>query len=58
LGERNTTTWRIADDCFSTFTPFCCTSDGNEGIARCTRFWTLTVLVSGSVPTANDTVRL
>jgi hypothetical protein len=46
----------MADDFFLTVTPWRLTSSGSCGMARETRFWTLTVLMSGSVPTAKLTV--
>ena len=44
-----------ADDCFLTVTPCLRTSSGSFDSATCTRLLTLTVLMSGSVPSSNDT---
>ena len=45
-------TWRMAEDFFLTVRPWRRTSSGSFGSASETRFCTLTVLMSGSVPTA------
>ncbi|MNL63078.1 hypothetical protein D3C87_1871700 [compost metagenome] len=45
-----------ADDFLRTLTPVCLTSEGSPASASDTRFCTLTVAMSGSVPTANVTV--
>ena len=47
----------MADDRFCTVTPLRCTSCGKRLSAACTRLLTLTVLMSGLLPSANDTVR-
>ena len=44
-----------AEDCFFTVTPCFRTSSGSFDSATCTRLLTLTVLMSGSVPSSNDT---
>jgi hypothetical protein len=49
---------RIAADRLITVRPCSWTACGSCGIAVCTRLLTLTVAVSGLVPTANETVRL
>ena len=36
--------------------PWRCTSCGRSGVASCARFWTFTVLMSGSVPSAKVTL--
>ena len=43
-------------DCFCTVTPVRLTSSGSWAVAWLTRVWTLTVLRSGSVPKAKETV--
>ena len=43
-----------AEDFFLTVTPCCCTSGGSLASATCTRLLTLTVLMSGSVPSSNE----
>ena len=52
------TTCNRPDDCFFTLTPVWLTSCGSPGVASDTRFCTLTVAMSGSVPTAKVTLRV
>ena len=47
----------MAEDRFCTVTPLRCTSSGSFGSAACTRLLTLTVLMSGLVPSSKLTVR-
>jgi len=56
LGEVTATTWSMAVDFFFTVRPWRLTSSGSWAVAWLTRFWTLTVLMSGSVPSAKDTL--
>ena len=44
------------DDFFFTVTPCRCTSSGRLDSATCTRLLTLTVLMSGLVPSSNEAV--
>ena len=46
----------MLDDCFSTVTPCCTTVCGSSEVAWLTRFWTLTWLMSGSLPGVNTTL--
>ncbi len=46
------------EDFLATLTPVCVTSGGRSGSASATRFCTLTVAMSGSVPTAKLMLRL
>ena len=46
----------MLDDFFSTVTPCCDTTCGMSGSAWLTRFWTLTWLMSGSLPGLNTTL--
>ena len=49
-------TCRSAEDCLRTLTPVDSPRAGRPGVASATRFCTLTVAMSGSVPTAKVTV--
>ena len=44
------------EDCLRTVTPARCTSCGSRASAAWTRLLTLTVLMSGLVPSVNDTL--
>ena len=48
----------MAEDRFWIVSPCCVTEGGSSDIAVCTRLFTLTVLMSGLLPSSNDTVRL
>src|SRR5918994_3234749 len=51
-------TWSRADETFWVVRPCRVTSSGSWGSARLTRFCTLTVLMSGSVPSEGDVQRV
>jgi len=55
LGELTAMTCSSADDCFLVVTPSRCTSGGSRASTWLTRLVTLTVLRSGSEPTAKLT---
>jgi hypothetical protein len=57
FGEYSEITPSNAEDCFFTVTPWRFTSSGNFANATCTRLLTLTVLMSGFVPSSNDAFR-